>query len=194
MSDSAQTPSTTGAGLLVVDAQPVFLDSVHGAKALRARLLFSVQAAKLLGLPVFFTTQVGAKLGGVEELFLKHAPDSAPVFDKTAFSVLGAEGLSEALARAEVEHVLLAGVETPICVYQSALDLRDDGFAVTVLGDAVGCRRPTDGEAVLALLRTQAGLPVLPSESIFYSLLGSAGHPAFKEFTGLVKAAHEASA
>jgi nicotinamidase-related amidase len=109
----------------------------------------------------------------------------APVFKKDTFSALGATGLLNALADDGIEHLLLAGVETSICVYLTALEALSSDLEVTILTDCVTCRRPSDGEWVLRKLAL-AGCHLLPVESVFYGILGGASHPLFRAFTKLV--------
>ncbi len=177
-----------GAALLVVDVQPSFLRAMPGGEACLRRCRLAVGAARLLGLPVFFTEQVPAKLGPTHPELLLAAGEGAQVFGKTAFSALGAPGLTEALRAAGVAHVLLAGLEGPVCVHQTAVAALRADFGVTLLADAIAERRPDDGAACLAALR-HAGATVLPVETVFYALLGDAADPRFRAFTDLVKQA-----
>src|SRR5208283_4210476 len=85
-----------------------------------------------------------------------------------------------------VEHLLLCGIETPICVYQTAVAALRSGLAVTVLGDCVGARRETDARLCLDSL-ARAGAHILPADTVFYSILGGAEHPLFRPYTELVK-------
>ncbi|MGB0257161.1 MAG: cysteine hydrolase family protein, partial [Coraliomargarita sp.] len=87
----------------------------------------------------------------------------------------------------QIDHLLLIGIETSICIYQTAVQALGNGTGVTLLSDCIGERRPQDRQAVLTQLLSMDA-HVLPSETIFYSLLGSAKHPKFREFTQLVKA------
>ncbi|MFM8333996.1 MAG: isochorismatase family protein [Opitutaceae bacterium] len=179
--------------LLAVDLQPAFLDAIPGgARALR-RAAFAVAAAQGLGLPIAFTEQVPAKLGPTAPALLALAP-GAPVFAKEAFSALADDAIRTALLeKRQTDHLLLCGIETPICIHQTALDARRAGLEVTLLSDAIGARRADDAEACLTALRA-AGVHVIPSETVFYSLLGSARHPFFRDFTRLVKTHAEPTA
>jgi nicotinamidase-related amidase len=178
-----------GALLLALDLQGNLLAALPRpiASALRARAGLALAAARALGLPVFFTEQAPEKLGPTEPAFRAAAP-AAQVWAKTRFSALGAEGLLDALRAERIEHLLLLGLETPICVYQTALEARAEGLEVTVLSDAVAARRPADAEVCLAAL-SRAGVHVLPMETVFYALLGDARHPAFRALVAEVKAA-----
>lgn len=176
------------AALLVIDAQPLFLDAVAEGRTVRSRCRLAIASARLLGLPVFFTEQVPAKLGGTDPELVAAAGDGAPVFPKDAFSALASPGLLAALRDLGADHLLLTGVEGPICVHQTAVHAMAEGLGVTLLTDAIGARRPADQAVVLQALR-HAGAHVLPVETVFYALLGGAGHPHFKAFTALVKSA-----
>lgn len=185
---SAPTSAAPGAALLAVDLQSSLLAALPApaARSVRARASLALAAAQTLGIPVFFTEQVPAKLGPTAPTLVRLAP-GAPVFPKNTFSALATEALPTALRAAQIEHLLLIGLETPLCIYQSALGALAEGFQVTILSDAIAARRTDDHTACLAALR-HAGVTVLPVETVFYALLHDAAHPAFKAFTRLVKA------
>ncbi len=183
MNPTPLDPTSASIAVLCIDVQPVFLPAVTDGDRLLRRCQFVVAAAHGLGLRVVFTEQVPAKLGGTAPELLSAAP-GAVALGKDTFSALADDTIRQALAPAE--HLLLCGLETPICVYQTALDALHSGLQVTLLNDAVGARRPDDAAACLAAL-TRAGAHVLPSESVFYALLGHVRHPFFKTYTQLVK-------
>lgn len=175
-----------GTLLLCVDMQPVFVRAVAGGAAVQRRCEFAVAAATGLGLPVAFTEQVPQKLGGTAPELLALAI-GAPVFGKSTFSALADDGIRDALLRDRgVEHLVLCGIETPVCIYQTALDALAEKLQVTILSDAVGARRSDDAAACLAAL-ARAGAHVLPGETVFYALLHDVRHPFFKAYTQLVK-------
>ena len=176
-----------GALLLCLDLQPVFLRAVaNGGQVLR-RCQLAVAAARGLGMPVVFTEQVPQKLGPTDPalLALVEAPE---VHAKESFSALaaGCPARGSIAAGKGVEHLILCGVETPVCVYQSAVDALQCGLLVTVLADCVGARREADAQVCLDAL-ARAGAHILPAETVFYSLLGGADHPFFRAYTELVK-------
>ncbi len=171
--------------VLVIDLQPVFLEVVEAADKLRQRNSLLLETAALTGMKTYLTEQVPEKLGAFDQELISLAP-SAPRFAKSAFSAFGAEGLEDALRTEGIQHLLLAGVETSVCVYQTALDALRAGFAVTALTDCLSCRRPIDGEWALRSL-VDAGCHALPLESVFYALLRTAENPLFREFSKLVR-------
>ena len=170
-----------GALLLCVDMQPVFIRTVADGQKVLGRCRFAVAAARGLGIPVAFTEQAPEKLGATEPSLLALA-GSPEVHAKDTFSALSPMGpVRAALTEGRsVEHLLICGVETPICVYQTAVDALEAGIAVTVLTDCVGARREGDARACLEAL-AMAGAHVIPSETVFYSILGGTAHPFFRD-------------
>ena len=174
-------------GLICIDLQDSFLRVIPEREALLKRCAFAVEAAKLLGVRTAVTEQMPDKLGGTTPSIRQRLPEDTPVFDKCAFSALGAEGMDRWIETNQLEHLLLVGVETPICIYQTAVQALGDEMGVTLLADCIGQRRRADRESVLQQLLTMDA-HVLPAETIFYSLLGGADHPQFRELMQLVKA------
>ena len=177
---------TSRLALLVLDMQPAFLKPIENAPTLIKRTQFAIETAKLFGIATFFTEQVPEKLGATVPELLAAAGDNPTVFPKTAFSALRAEGVEEFLKENGTEHLLIAGIETPICLYQTCVDAAQDELDVTVFNDCAGGRRPDDC-ALVAQTLSESGTLWMPSETVFYSMLGDATHPQFKAFTNLVK-------
>lgn len=172
--------------LLCIDLQPAFLAAICDSQRVHWRCSFALESARGLGLPVVFTEQVPAKLGRTAEDLL--ALVEKPVaLGKDAFSALADQPIAAHLKAGGAKHLLLCGIETPVCVYQTARDALREGYQVTVLTDCVGARRPDDAAAVLAHLAAQPGCAVLPAETVFYALLHGAKHPFFRAYTQLVK-------
>jgi len=182
----SEIAASTGTLLLCLDLQPVFLRAVQGGDALLRRCQFAASGATGLQLPVVFTEQVPQKLGGTAPELLAVAP-SARVFAKETFSALADDTLRAALTPDHgVEHLLLCGLEAPVCIYQTAIDALASGLEVTLLSDCLGARRPEDAATCIAAL-TRAGVHVLPAETVFYAMLRDVKHPFFKAYTQLVK-------
>lgn len=174
-----------GTVLLCIDVQPVFVKAMAQPDVLQRRCALALAAAQGLGLPVIFTEQVPQKLGGTVPELRALAP-AAPALGKATFSAFADDAIRAAVAAQQATHLLLIGLETPVCVYQTALDALRADLQVTILSDAVGARRPDDARACLDSL-VRAGAHVLPVETVFYALLGSVQHPFFKTYTQLVK-------
>lgn len=184
--NSPESPRTDRPLLVVIDMQASFLKAIPHGPPVSWRCGFALSAAKLLGLPVLFTEQAPAKLGATDPVLAGLAA-GAPVIAKNTFSALAEPAFVAEIGRLGANHLLVAGIETPVCVLQTAVGAIEHGLRVTVLSDCVGARRADDATAVLRHLATQ-GCRVLPSEAVFYAILGGANHPAFREYTALVKA------
>jgi nicotinamidase-related amidase len=175
-------------GLLLIDFQEVFLKVMPDRERLLKRTTFALKAAELLGVSVAATEQLPEKLGRTTESLTGLWDANTPVFDKDTFSAFEAAGLHRWIEANQIDHLLIAGIETSICVYQTALQALGLEIGVTLLSDCISERRPEDRAPVLEQLLAMDA-HILPSETIFYSLLGSAKHPKFREFTQLVKEA-----
>jgi len=173
-------------GLLLVDFQDVFLKAMPDRERLLQRSRFALQAAELLGVAVAATEQLPEKLGSTTEALTELWDPNTPVFGKSGFSAFEAEGLQRWIESNQIDHLLIAGIETSICVYQTAVHALGEEIGVTLLSDCISQRREEDREPVLQQLLSMDA-HVLPCETIFYSLLGGADHPNFREFTQLVK-------
>ena len=171
--------------LLVIDAQDCFIDTLHDKTGFMSRCSFAIDAARSLGITTLFTEQVPTKLGHTNAKLLRRA-QAPKLFHKESFSALSSPGIEEFLRDNEIYHLLVCGLETPICIYQTGLQAVDEDIDVTFLVDALGCRRAEDAAYAIEALR-RLGCQVLPSETVFYSLIGEATHPAFRALTDLVK-------
>ena len=172
-----------GATLLVVDLQKKLLPAILGRECLLANALRLVEAAALLGIPTFATEQYPQGLGPTVAPLIQLLPDRPA---KTTFHALGAPGIAEGLARSEVRHVTLVGIEAHICVAQTALELLRRGYAVQVPADAVGSRFAIDLDFALRRLE-RAGVVVTSTEATIFEWLEGAEHPRFKEISTLIK-------
>ena len=173
--------------LLAIDLQPAFLSVMQDGDELARRCQFTLEVAKLFQLPVFITEQYPEKLGGTADEIQSVAPDTSRYYPKTTFSAFGADGLNTDLEELGVKHLLVIGLEVPVCVYNTVLEAGSRGVACTLLSDCIGARRNGDAAVCLDFLRTSTDCHILPSETVFYSLLRDAKDPLFREFTGLVK-------
>jgi len=171
--------------LLGIDLQPVFLATIAGADTLLRRCEFAVSAAHGLGVPALFTEQVPDKLGATAPELLALVP-KPETHGKQAFSAFGDEQITRRIQEIGADHLLICGIETPVCVYQTALAALRSEYQVTILTDCVGARRKDDAARALEAL-ARAGCHLLPAETVFYAMLNDARHPFFRAYTALVK-------
>lgn len=176
------------ATLVVIDMQEPFLAVMHDRERLIANVSLLVETAVALGIPVVPTTQYAERMGGVvpeiTELYRDFAV--AKSTDKMCFSCAGADGFLEGLAALGRRQVLLCGVETHICVSQTALDLVHQGYQVHVAADAVSSRTLEKHKLGMERMRDSGVLPCA-AEAAVYELLREAGTPAFKSLLPRIK-------
>jgi len=177
--------TAAGGALLVVDLQTRLLAAVPGRDALVERALRLVRGAAILGVPVVATEQYPERLG-------PSVPGLAAVVPvrpaKRAFHCLDAPGVLDGLREWGTRHVTLAGVETHVCVAQTALELLNLGFTVQLAVDAVGSRHPLDGEVALRRLES-AGAVLTTAEAALFEWAGTSDRPEFKALSALIREA-----
>jgi len=172
-------------GLLVVDIQGKLARLVEESDTLIANTATLVQGVRALGLPVVWLEQNPGKLGAtVPELQPLQAGD--PVLPKYSFGALGEPTVATALAESGVDHWLVCGIETHICVYQSVLGLLASGARVSLVVDAVSSRRAANRELAIGQLAAR-GAALTSVEMCLFDLMGDCRHPAFRQILSLVK-------
>lgn len=148
--------------------------------------------AALMGIPVMVTRQYPHGLGDtdamIEEALVSLAEGGARVVsvDKTAFCCSIEPEFMETLGATSRTQVLLAGMETHICITQTALDLKARGFDVQVVADACCSRCDADHDTTLARLRSE-GIVVTTTESVMYEAVGRAATDEFRALLKIVK-------
>ncbi len=145
-----------------------------------------LRAAVHLDVPVLSTEQYPQSLGTTLAEIRQHYPESSRCMEKTGFSCCSADGFGESLNRLGRSQVILAGMETHVCVLQTALDLKQLGFEVFVAEDGVCSRSRQRTRNALARMR-QVGIIVTHSESVLFEWLRDARHPQFKVVSQLLK-------
>ena len=171
------------AGLLVVDVQERLCRAMEPRSLERMvrRTSAAIRGAQALQLPIVYTEQYSKGLGSTIAP-LKELLGSASRVEKLTFTC----ALPEVVAALKRHQILIAGMETHVCVYQSARDLAEQQFQPFLLSDAVLSRNEEDRQAGLALCR-EVGAVVTTVESALFDLLGKAGTPEFKVISAAVK-------
>lgn len=172
--------------VLLIDVQERFTTAIPGITADgdcgRACALL-LKGAKLLDIPVIISEQYPAGLGHT----VPHLADAdATVVAKVAFSCCDDDTLREELAKRDRDYIIVAGIESHVCVLATVDDLQRRGYQVVVAADAVASRDPAHVELALATMR-QLGALVLPVESILFRWQRLAGGSRFKELSRLVR-------
>ncbi|PKQ29764.1 MAG: hydrolase [Actinobacteria bacterium HGW-Actinobacteria-10] len=178
--------------LVVIDVQARLAGVMAERDAVIQATTRLVRTFGLVGAPLVVTRQYPAGLGEtvpeVEEALLELARDGTRVsgVDKMAFCAACDHDFSDALSGTGRRQVVLAGMETHICITQTALTLLVQGYQVQVVADACCSRNANDHAVALDRLRA-AGVVVTTSESVMYELVGTAGTDEFKSLLRIVK-------
>jgi isochorismate hydrolase len=170
--------------LFICDLQTAFQPAMPSFPSLLVTATKLLRASKILSVPVYVTTQNAARLGSTHaNLPISHA---AGVFDKSKFSMMIPEVSAALKTHGEVCSVAITGIESHICVTQTALDLLREGHKVYIIADGVGSCNGQEVGVALDRLRSE-GCTVTSSESWIYEVMGDAKVPEFKQIVGLVK-------
>jgi nicotinamidase-related amidase len=172
--------------LLLVDFQERLFPQVFEYKRVLSRVALMIFAAKQLQIPVLLTEQYPKGLGPTIVEIRQLLPDAKPI-EKTDFSCVPSPGFRENLSALRRDQVVIAGIETHICVAQTALDLTSEGEKVFVVADATSSRRPMDAQIALQRL-DRNGLTIITAESVVFEWLRRAGTAEFKALQPKLKA------
>jgi nicotinamidase-related amidase len=170
--------------VLVVDMQEKLLPKIRGAEAITRNAAFLLDAAKLLDVHLVATEQYPKGLGPTVAEISKRLPAKRP--EKTGFSCACVKGLTDELRKLDKFRVVLIGIETHVCVLNTALDLIADDFWVYLPVDALGSRYALDHETAIRRMEA-AGAVLTTVETTVFEWLKDAKHPRFKEASGLVQ-------
>jgi nicotinamidase-related amidase len=177
----------TRVAFILIDLQYRLLTTMHEPERLLANCALLLRLARVLRLPVIVTTQYASGLGNIHPEILQLA-DGVQPFDKMSFSCFGDPSFAHHLRTEapQANMLLLAGVESHICVAQTALGAIAAGYLVHVAADAVSSR--TSANWQLGLERVErAGAVIVSTEMAAYELLGRAGTQEFRAMLPYLK-------
>ena len=143
------------------------------------------KTAKILNIPTIVTEQYPKGLGATIFEVISNLPQ-AVYKEKTNFSVFYEEGFPVLIDSYKRNQIVLFGIETHICVLQTAFDLLDNEYEVFVVQDASGSRNNTEHEAALKRI-LHYGAHIVTTEMVLFELLKGSNHPNFKEIQALIK-------
>jgi nicotinamidase-related amidase len=175
--------SAADTGLLVIDVQDKLLPLIPDAAALVRNIAFLVDAARLLDMTVQATEQYPRGLGPTTAALASRLPVRP---EKSAFSCCAIPEIATNFHVAARPKVVLAGLETHVCVLNTALDLLALDFRVYLPVDAVGARYRIDHDVAMRRLE-QAGAILTTAEGCVFEWMGGSSHPRFKDVSRLVQ-------
>ena len=169
--------------LVVVDIQDKLLAKIPTAAELVRNAGFLLDVATLLGVPARATEQYPKGLGPTTPEIARRLPPDTPA--KTTFSCCGAGTFLDELKMLQRQDVVLVGMETHVCVAQTALDLLHAGLHVHLVVDALAARGAADHATALRRLELAGAVPTT-AEAVAFEWVGDSTHPQFKAVSTLV--------
>ncbi len=162
----------TNSALVIIDVQGKLARIMQNADDLFKNLSALIKGARVLEVPVIWMEQLPDKLGSTVEEVSDHLDGLEPIA-KDVFSCGQNDEFNSRLTDIEPENVVLAGIETHICVYQTAMDLLDKNYNVEVVADATSTRLEHNKEIGLEKIR-RAGGQITSVETVLFELQGKA--------------------
>ena len=164
--------------LVVIDVQEKLYCVMDEKEALLENLQKLIRGIMVLNIPIIQTEQYPKGLG----LTL---PEIKPI-SKVAFSCCGEENSLQELKEVNRKQLIVCGIESHVCVYQTVADLLEAGYEVQVVVDAVSSRTGENKEIGLERVRAE-GAKLTCTEMVLFELLKAAGGDAFKEISKIVR-------
>lgn len=177
--------SRTAAVLILIDFQGNLALAMHNKENLFANNIRLIQGFKAFNLPILVTEQIPAKLGPTIPQLADALGEFQPVA-KESFSCWTNREFHDRLESLTRRHVVLTGIECHICVYQTALDLMQNGYTVHLVTDAVSSRALENCQVGIDAMKS-AGAMLTSTEMVLFELLRTAADPKAKEIFKIVK-------
>ena len=166
--------------LLIVDVQEKLTPLVHDSEKFLSHCEWLLKAANMLDVPVLVAEQYPEGLGQTVPSLRNHLPDVTPIISKTSFSCARNKNWLHQLKKLERSQVIIIGIETHVCVLQTALDLIQEEFEVYVVADAVSSRNPDDNKYALDRMNGE-GVIITTREMVVFEWLEESDHELFRE-------------
>lgn len=177
--------SRTAAVLIMIDFQGKLAQAMFDKETLFANNVKLIQGFKALNLPIMVTEQIPEKLGPTIHQLSQELAGFKPIAKET-FSCWSNKSFHDQLESLTRRHVVLTGIECHICVYQTALDLMQNGYTVHLVADAVSSRTPENREVGIQAIQ-RAGAQITSTEMVLFELLRTAADPKAREIFKIVK-------
>lgn len=171
--------------LLLIDMQDRLYRAMHGKEELLENVRRLIMGIRVLGIPIVMSEQYPEGIGRTIPEVAQLLPD-VPGIRKLSFSCCANSECGAAIAAAGRRQVLIAGIEAHVCVYQTAMDLREGGYEVQVAADAVSSRSPRNRDIGIEKMR-DAGIAVTSVEIALFELLKTAEAEKFREISKILK-------
>ena len=171
--------------LLIIDVQERLAKVMEVKEKVIANCVHLVEIAKTYDMPVLVTEQYPRGLGPTVEEIRNAVPEYRPV-EKLTFSCCDEQSFLEELRRLNRKYIILAGMETHVCVLQTGISLLRKGFQVHLVKDAVCSRAKENWDTGIGFMR-DAGAVITCTETVLFQILKIAGTEEFKALSRRIK-------
>jgi len=172
-------------GLVIVDVQEKLMGVMGRRERLIDRVSKLLDLARVFELPVIVTEQNSKNLGPTLPFIRETLPAYAPI-EKIHFNCCDVSAFNECVEKNRLQNLILTGVETHVCVFQTCISLLDRGYGVHVPHHGVDSRTEDNWRIGLSLMG-EAGATITSTETIIFQLLKKAGSPEFKALLKSIK-------
>lgn len=172
--------------LLIVDIQEKLLNAQFNKDSVLKNIQIMAETAKILEIPAVVTEQYPKGLGHTMDAVKDKLPENAVFFEKTTFNCCAADGFKEIIKGFNKNQIMICGMESHICVFQTADELMQLGYDVYLIEDAITSRKEWNYEQGISRMAFE-GAVTDSTEMALFELLKSAKHPHFKEVQSLIK-------
>jgi nicotinamidase-related amidase len=173
------------AQLLLIDMQERLLPAMAASEQALKNAVVLAKSARVLNLPISVSEQYPKGLGHTVAP-LKAEIGNTPVDEKVEFSCWMNAALRERIARNDRKQLVVAGIEAHVCALQTAMDLKEAGYQVFAVADAMSSRAERSAELAFARMR-QADIEIVTTEMVIFEALGAAGTAEFKQLSALIR-------
>jgi nicotinamidase-related amidase len=171
--------------LVIVDVQGKLATLMYNREGFYQNVLRMIEAARVLAIPIIWNEQIPDKLGPTIPEIKAALPDATPLVKHT-FSCCGNEDFNTRLESSGRKQVLLVGMESHVCVYQSTLDLIKAGYEVYAVADAISSRSLENKEIGLGAMK-EAGARITSVEMALFEALRVAEGDQFRQIIKIIK-------
>jgi nicotinamidase-related amidase len=171
--------------LVVIDIQSKLWNIVHEKESLLENAVRIVKGAQVLGVPIIYTEQNPKGLGTTVPELAQLMPNLQP-FYKNTFSCCKEPTFKQAIEALNRKQILICGIESHICVYQTTMDLMASGYEVNVVADVVSSRVARNRDIALSRMQSE-GAKLTVVEMALYELMQTAEIPCFRDILKVVK-------